>query len=166
MPIYEYRCTACKAELEKLQKISDPPLVECPECGRDTLIKLISASSFRLKGSGWYETDFKTGNKKNVAAEENSGKTDKDNGSASADGAGKVAAKETESRPASDTSDKGSDKSSEKSKSKIDNQSGGQSAKDSARQKEPGSNPPNSSGKTSNDAKPAAGNAASPTKPA
>lgn len=69
MPIYEYRCTSCSAELEKLQKISDPPLLECPECGRDALVKLISASSFRLKGSGWYETDFKTGNKKNGAAE-------------------------------------------------------------------------------------------------
>lgn len=69
MPIYEYRCASCGAELEKLQKISDPPLLECPECGRDALVKLISASSFRLKGSGWYETDFKTGNKKNGAAE-------------------------------------------------------------------------------------------------
>ncbi len=69
MPIYEYRCASCSAELEKLRKISDPPLLECPECGRDSLVKLISASSFRLKGSGWYETDFKTGKKKNGAAE-------------------------------------------------------------------------------------------------
>jgi len=73
MPIYEYRCTACGAELEKLQKISDPPLVECPECGKDALVKLISASSFRLKGSGWYETDFKTGKKKNGAADADAG---------------------------------------------------------------------------------------------
>jgi putative FmdB family regulatory protein len=65
MPIYEYRCTACSAELEKLRKISDPPFVQCPECGRDTLVKLVSASSFRLNGWGWYETDFKTGKKKN-----------------------------------------------------------------------------------------------------
>jgi putative FmdB family regulatory protein len=65
MPIYEYRCTSCSAEMEKLRKISDPPLVQCPECGKDTLVKLVSASSFRLKGSGWYETDFKTGKKKN-----------------------------------------------------------------------------------------------------
>lgn len=68
MPIYEYRCSACGTELEKLQKISDPPMVECPECGKPALVKLVSASSFRLKGSGWYETDFKTGNKKNGAA--------------------------------------------------------------------------------------------------
>lgn len=69
MPIYEYRCDACGAELEKLQKISDPPLQDCPECGRAALAKLVSASSFRLKGSGWYETDFKTGKKKNGAGE-------------------------------------------------------------------------------------------------
>ena len=69
MPIYEYRCASCGAELEKLQKISDPPLTECPECGKETLVKLVSASSFRLKGSGWYETDFKTGKKKNGAGE-------------------------------------------------------------------------------------------------
>ena len=69
MPIYEYRCASCGAELEKLQKISDPPLVECPECGKETLVKLVSASSFRLKGSGWYETDFKTGKKKNGAGD-------------------------------------------------------------------------------------------------
>ena len=69
MPIYEYRCASCGAELEKLQKISDPPLRECPECGKDALVKLVSASSFRLKGSGWYETDFKTGKKKNGAGD-------------------------------------------------------------------------------------------------
>src|SRR6478609_38047 len=65
MPIYEYRCQACGAELEKLQKISDSPLTECPECGQESLVKLVSASSFRLKGGGWYESDFKTGKKKN-----------------------------------------------------------------------------------------------------
>jgi putative FmdB family regulatory protein len=69
MPIYEYRCESCGAELEKLRKISDPPLVECPACGKHTLVKQVSASSFRLKGSGWYETDFKTGKKKNGVAE-------------------------------------------------------------------------------------------------
>ena len=72
MPIYEYRCASCGAVLEKLQKISDPPLLECPECGKDALVKLVSASSFRLKGSGWYETDFKTG-KKNFGAGEAAG---------------------------------------------------------------------------------------------
>ena len=64
MPIYEYRCEACGHELEILQKISDEPLTVCPECGKPALKKLISAGGFILKGTGWYETDFKGGNKK------------------------------------------------------------------------------------------------------
>jgi putative FmdB family regulatory protein len=65
MPIYEYRCEHCGHELEKMQKISDSPLTDCPECGRPALKKLISAAGFRLKGGGWYETDFKkSGDKK------------------------------------------------------------------------------------------------------
>lgn len=66
MPIYEYRCAECGHELEKLQKISDAPLTECPACGKPALQKLVSAAGFRLKGGGWYETDFKSGKKKNV----------------------------------------------------------------------------------------------------
>lgn len=67
MPIYEYRCEACEHTLEKLQKLSDDPLTDCPECGKPALKKMISAAGFRLKGGGWYETDFKSGSKKNVA---------------------------------------------------------------------------------------------------
>jgi putative FmdB family regulatory protein len=67
MPIYEYQCAACGHRFETLQKISDKPFNTCPDCGKDALTKLISASAFRLKGGGWYETDFKTGSKKNVA---------------------------------------------------------------------------------------------------
>ena len=59
MPIYEYRCGSCSHELDALQKISDSPLRKCPECGKLTLRRLMSAPSFRLKGGGWYETDFK-----------------------------------------------------------------------------------------------------------
>lgn len=59
MPIYEYLCRACGGETEKLQKLSDPPLTDCPECGRPELARKLSAPSFRLKGGGWYETDFK-----------------------------------------------------------------------------------------------------------
>ncbi|HIG41910.1 MAG: zinc ribbon domain-containing protein [bacterium] len=66
MPIYEYQCESCDHRLEKLQKLSDEPLKECPSCRAETLKKLVSAAAFRLKGSGWYETDFKTGKKKNV----------------------------------------------------------------------------------------------------
>jgi putative FmdB family regulatory protein len=60
MPIYEYECEKCGHQLEALQKISDKPLRECPECGRHTLARLVSAPLFRLAGSGWYETDFKS----------------------------------------------------------------------------------------------------------
>ena len=67
MPIYEYQCQDCGKELEVLQKISDAPLVDCPACGASALKKKVSAAAFRLKGGGWYETDFKTGNKKNLA---------------------------------------------------------------------------------------------------
>jgi putative FmdB family regulatory protein len=59
MPIYEYRCSSCGHELEALQKLSDAPLRACPSCNGETLVKLVSAAGFQLKGSGWYATDFK-----------------------------------------------------------------------------------------------------------
>jgi|GEM_PF-189182 len=59
MPIYEYECTACEHEFETIQKFSDDPLKTCPECDADKLVKKISAAAFHLKGTGWYETDFK-----------------------------------------------------------------------------------------------------------
>jgi len=59
MPIYEYGCTACGHRLEAIQKVSDGPLRDCPTCGKPALKKLLSLSAFRLKGTGWYETDFK-----------------------------------------------------------------------------------------------------------
>jgi len=64
MPIYEYACEQCGHNLEKLQKMSDDPLTDCPECEQPSLKKQISAVGFRLKGSGWYETDFKGKSKK------------------------------------------------------------------------------------------------------
>ncbi|QKT04300.1 zinc ribbon domain-containing protein [Ectothiorhodospiraceae bacterium 2226] len=67
MPIYEYECESCGDRHEALQKMSDAPLLDCPACGKAALVKLISAAGFRLKGGGWYETDFKSGTKKNVA---------------------------------------------------------------------------------------------------
>ena len=78
MPIYEYECTSCGQTLEKLQKVTDPPLSECPNCHEATLQKLISAAGFRLKGGGWYETDFKTGNKKNLTGQSDTAKPAKD----------------------------------------------------------------------------------------
>lgn len=59
MPIYEYRCATCAYQKEYLQKVSDPRLTKCPECGKATFEKLLSAAGFQLKGSGWYVTDFK-----------------------------------------------------------------------------------------------------------
>lgn len=64
MPIYEYRCTSCGIEKEVMQKMSDAPLTTCPECGKETFAKQLSAAGFQLKGSGWYATDFKGGGSK------------------------------------------------------------------------------------------------------
>ena len=71
MPFYEYECQSCKFYTELMQKISDPPLTKCPSCGKRTMQKLVSAPVFRLKGSGWYETDFKSDKegKRNLAAD-------------------------------------------------------------------------------------------------
>ena len=76
MPIYEYQCEACGYKFEKLQKISDDPLKVCPSCGASKLSKLVSAAAFRLKGGGWYETDFKTSGRRNVSDSEKSKTTD------------------------------------------------------------------------------------------
>lgn len=66
MPIYEYECRSCGHHLEALQKLSEAPLTRCPHCGKPALRKLVSAAGFRLKGGGWYETDFKSGHRHNV----------------------------------------------------------------------------------------------------
>ena len=69
MPIYEYACDNCEHALDALQKITDAPLVDCPECGEPALKRLLSAPRFRLKGAGWYETDFKRENQRNLHGE-------------------------------------------------------------------------------------------------
>ncbi|MBT8069827.1 MAG: zinc ribbon domain-containing protein [Xanthomonadales bacterium] len=102
MPIYEYRCESCDHRLEKLQKMSEGDLVDCPECERPELKRLVSAAAFRLKGSGWYETDFKKDNKRNLA--DSSGK---DSGASTT--AGKSPAgdsKKAASKPAAKTATK------------------------------------------------------------
>jgi putative FmdB family regulatory protein len=72
MPFYEYECSHCKFYVEALQKVSDQPLKQCPSCKKQTLKKLVSAPVFRLKGGGWYETDFKSDKeeKRNIAGRE------------------------------------------------------------------------------------------------
>ena len=106
MPIYEYQCTACRHTFDVLQKLSDAPLVDCPECGAAQLRKLVSAPNFRLKGGGWYETDFKDKNKRNLAGDDSKSgdaKTD-DKGTpgdkAKADGKTAGAAKSGDDKPA------------------------------------------------------------------
>jgi putative FmdB family regulatory protein len=89
MPLYEYGCSACGTTSEISHRLSDPSPVECPRCGEPKLSKLISAAGFRLKGAGWYETDFKSDNKRNLAGESADAKPDKKSDGA-ADGGGKT----------------------------------------------------------------------------
>ncbi len=97
MPFYEYECAACGHYLEAMQKFSDSPLRKCPACAKNRLKKLMSAPAFRLKGAGWYETDFKgdKDNKRNIA-----GDTDK------AEPAAEKAADKTAEKPAEKPADK------------------------------------------------------------
>lgn len=78
MPIYGYQCKSCEHTFDALQKMSDDPLVDCPDCGDSSLQKLLSAPKFRLKGKGWYETDFKTGTKRNLHGESDTAAKPKD----------------------------------------------------------------------------------------
>ena len=76
MPIYGYICKNCEHTLDALQKMSDDPLVDCPECGEPQLKRQLSAPRFRLKGQGWYETDFKTGDQRNLHGDKEPSKKD------------------------------------------------------------------------------------------
>jgi len=101
MPIYEYACKICDHALDALQKMDEDPLVYCPSCGEPGLKKLISAPRFRLKGEGWYETDFKKDNQRNLLkSDAEPAKSDKaDAKSAKGDGKSKAS---TESKKSSD----------------------------------------------------------------
>lgn len=70
MPIYAYQCGSCGHEMEVLQKMADAPLTDCPVCHEPALAKKVTAAAFRLSGGGWYETDFKSGDKKNLASKD------------------------------------------------------------------------------------------------
>ena len=96
MPIYEYQCEACGHVFDSLQKFSDEPLTTCPDCGAEALKKMVSAPAFRLKGGGWYETDFKTGDKKNL---DKSGK--KESTDAKSDSSGKSGSTATKKKSGS-----------------------------------------------------------------
>ena len=111
MPIYEYRCASCGFQKEYLQKMSDALLTVCPECGKATLGKMVTAAGFHLKGSGWYATDFKHGAQSKPKSDDRSaGKPEVSASSASEDKstakAGDAPAVKTESAPAAKTSEK------------------------------------------------------------
>ena len=106
MPIYEYACKKCDHTLDALQKMSDDPLVDCPECGEPALKRLISAPRFRLKGKGWYETDFKKDNQRNVLKSDTEpAKSDKSDGKSDKSETKKTE-KKTESKPATKADNK------------------------------------------------------------
>ena len=109
MPIYEYQCQECQEELEALRKLSDEPLVDCPACGKPALKKKISAAAFRLKGGGWYETDFKTGNKKNIAGGSDSSGSDSSSSGGSNSGGSKESSSGSSDSKSSASSNKSSD---------------------------------------------------------
>jgi putative FmdB family regulatory protein len=104
MPIYEYRCASCGYENEYLQKVSDPLRTDCPECGKSTFEKLVSAAGFQLKGNGWYVTDFKDNGKKPASG---ASSADKDKASSSGD------------KPAAETKKTESEKPAEKKEEKA-----------------------------------------------
>jgi len=74
MPIYEYQCTSCHHHFDLMQKISDAPAEKCPECSKNSLVKLVSAAGFQLKGTGWYATDFKDKGKQPTTSPTNNAK--------------------------------------------------------------------------------------------
>jgi putative FmdB family regulatory protein len=104
MPIYEYRCNACRHELEAIQKFSDAPLVACPQCGKDALVKLVSAAGFQLKGSGWYQTDFRNSGGKQAVKPSAEGDAAKVDGAKSEDAKGDGAKSEPGSAATAETS--------------------------------------------------------------
>jgi putative FmdB family regulatory protein len=120
MPFYEYQCARCSHHLEAMQKISAPPLKKCPNCGNATLKRLMSAPVFRLKGAGWYETDFKGGddNQRNLAdrPEADKPKDDKDAKDTSGD---KKDAAATDTKPGDKPADKAVEKVADKTTDKA-----------------------------------------------
>jgi putative FmdB family regulatory protein len=118
MPIYPYLCNNCGHEFDRLQKISDDPLKVCPECGAESLRKKLTAASFQLKGTGWYETDFKNKGKKGDKDGDRAGdKSKAGDGSNGKKGDKKSDTKSSESKSASTSSTSNTSKSTGKSQS-------------------------------------------------
>lgn len=114
MPLYEYQCTECEATLEAIQAFSAPPLEECPECGRSSLKKLLSAPAFQFKGSGWYVNDYARKDKNGSAEASSNGSSANGSGSESK---GKAAAGESSSKGAGKSDSSASSAKSESSSS-------------------------------------------------
>jgi len=119
MPIYEYQCSACDHIFDALQKMSDDVLKDCPDCGKPELRKLLSAPNFRLKGSGWYETDFKKDKQRNLAGDAGEAKPAKDGADKKKDSKsdGKAVKSESKSDIKSDIKSSGTSNSDKKGKS-------------------------------------------------
>ena len=118
MPIYEYQCQQCGHHHEALQKLSDPQLRQCPECGRKSLKRLVSAVRFRLAGSGWYETDFKSDKEAKRNLHEKADKDEaKADGSGGSEGESKAETKEVAKPEAKGDSAKGDSAKSDSAKS-------------------------------------------------
>jgi len=140
MPIYEYRCDNCGHEFETIQKVSEAPLTTCPACEKEALRKKVSAVAFRLKGGGWYETDFKGDKKRNVAGEEKAASDGE--GAKAADGGkeGKEGKdKDSGQKPAENTTSKAGEKS---------GKSGGDSSKSTSEGKSAGKGAGTGAGKS------------------
>lgn len=120
MPIYEYQCGNCEHKMEAIQKFSDEPLTDCPECKQETLRKLVSAAAFKLTGTGWYETDFK--DKKPKTAEAKTASETKSSDGKDADKAASTeTSKETKAKDTADAADKSQTaKSSDKAEAKSE----------------------------------------------
>jgi len=116
MPIYEYRCDSCGHQFETIQKVSEAPLQACPQCQKNALVKKVSAAGFRLKGGGWYETDFKSGKKRNVSEDrKESAETSSTPASSGSGSSGDNGASGSSGASASKSSDSGSSASTKKS---------------------------------------------------
>ena len=130
MPIYEYACVLCDHHLETLQKMSEDPLVFCPECGEESLRKKVSAAAFVLKGSGWYETDFKnSGKEKPKDAKAGDGQSASKTSSDTKSGEG--ASGDTKSSDSKSSDSKSSESKSVSSKSTADSTATGSKSGDS-----------------------------------
>lgn len=116
MPIYGYACKICDHTLDELQKMVDDPLVDCPACGEPGLRRQLSAPRFRLKGQGWYETDFKGDNQRNLAGEKEATGTDEKSDAKPGDKTGDKSV----AKPSDKIGDKASDKSAAKTTSPVD----------------------------------------------